>query len=61
MLILHARIKSLKKSGVVAMESFSIELIEVIIHKCSKKRFFEILEELIRKHPQQNTTSDNWV
>ena len=61
MLILHARIQSLKKSGVVAMESFSIELIEVIIHKCSKKRFFEILEELIRKHPQQNTTSDNWV
>ena len=61
MLILHARIQSLKKSGVVIMESFSIELIEVIIHKCSKKRFFEILEELIRKHPQQNTTSDNWV
>ena len=61
MLILHARIQSLKKSGVVAMESFSIELIEVIIHKCSKKRFFEILEELIRKQPQQNTTSDNWV
>ena len=52
LLILHARIQSLKKSGVVAVESFSIELIEVIIHKCSKKRFFEILEELIRKHPQ---------
>ena len=40
LLILHARIQSLKESGVVAMESFSIELIEVIVHKCSKKRGF---------------------
>ena len=31
----------LKESGVVAMESFSIELIEVIAQKCSKKRCFQ--------------------
>ena len=27
-------------SRVVAMESFSIELIEAIVHKCFKKRYF---------------------
>ena len=61
LLILHARIQSLKESGVVTMESFSIELIDVIVHKRSKKGVFEILEELIRKHPQQNTASVNRV
>ena len=48
-LILHTRIESLKESRVVDMESFLIELIEAIGHKCSKK------------HPQRNTTSDNRV
>ena len=43
------------------MESFSIELIEAIVHKCSKKGVLEILEELTRKHPHRNTTSDNRV
>ena len=38
------------------MKPFSIELIEAIVHNCSKKRVFEILEELIRKHPQWNKT-----
>ena len=61
LLILHGRIQFLKESWVVATESFSIELIEVIVHKCSKKGIFEILEELIRKHPQRNTTSDDRV
>ena len=51
----------MKESRVVDMESFSIELIEAIVHKCSKKGVFEILKELIRKHPQWNTTSDNRV
>ena len=41
MLILHARIQSLKESGEVAMGSFSIELIEVIVHKCSKNKRFQ--------------------
>ena len=41
LLTLHARIQFLKESRVVAMESFSIELIEAIVHKCSKKRFFQ--------------------
>ena len=41
LLILHAMIQSLKESGVVATESFSIELIEFIVHKCSKKRCFQ--------------------
>ena len=40
LLILHVRIESLKESGVVAMDSFSIEIIEVTVHKCSKKRCF---------------------
>ena len=53
--------QSLKESRVVALESFSTELVEAIIHNCSKKGVFVILEELIRKHPQQNTASDNWV
>ena len=60
-LILHVRIQSLKEFWVVATESFWIELIEAIVYKCSKKGVFEILEELTRKHPHQNTTSDNWV
>ena len=37
----------LKESRVVAMESFSIELKERIIGKCSKRCVFEILEELM--------------
>ena len=41
------------------MESFSIEVIEVIVHKCSTNGVFEIFEELIRKHSQRKTTSDN--
>ena len=58
---LHSRIQFLKDSLVVAMESFSIELTETIAHKCSKKGVYEMLQERIRKHPQQNTTSDNSV
>ena len=42
----------MKGSGVVAMESFSIELIEVTYRGVLKKGIFEIMEELIRKHPQ---------
>ena len=49
LLILHARIQSLKESGVVAMESFSIELIEVIAQKCSKKRCFQNIEGTYKK------------
>ena len=49
----------LSKSLVVAVQSFSIELIEAIVHKYSKKGVFEILEALTRNHPQRNTTSDN--
>ena len=37
-LVLHARIQSLKESPVVTIESFSIELKETIVHKCSKKK-----------------------
>ena len=48
----HARIQSLKGSGVVAMESFSFELIEVTYRGVLKKGIFERMEELIRKHPQ---------
>ena len=51
----------MKESEVVAMESFSIELIDVNVHKCSKKGVFEILEELTRKHLQRNTASDKRV
>ena len=47
------------KFGMESLESFSFELIEAIVRKCSKKGGFEILEELIRNHPQRNTTSDN--
>ena len=43
------------------MESFSFELIEAVVHKSSKKGAFKIMEELIRNHPQQNTTSDKRV
>ena len=45
--ILHVRIQSLKKSHVVAVEFFSIELKETIVHKCSKKSIFKIMEELM--------------
>ena len=51
LLILHARIQSLKESGVVAMESFSNELMEVIVHKCSKKRCFRNIGEIYTKTP----------
>ena len=61
LLMLHATMQSLKRSWVVAMESFTIELIEAIVHKCSKKGVFKILEEITRKHPYRNTTSDNRV
>ena len=55
--ILHARRKrSLKESRVVTMTSFSIELIETIALKCSKKGVLKMLEELTRKHPPQNLT-----
>ena len=39
-LILYARIQSLKKSRVVAIESFSIEVKNTIVHKCSEKRCY---------------------
>ena len=51
LLILHARIQSLKESGVVAMESFSIELIKVIVHKCSKKMCFRNIGGTYKKTP----------
>ena len=35
-----------KRTRVAAIESFSIELKETIVHKCFKKSVFEILEEL---------------
>ena len=56
-----SKVQALKESRVYTMESFSFELIEAIVHKCSKEGVFEILEELIRNHPQPNTTSDNRV
>ena len=37
-LILHTRIQSWKESQVAAIESFSIDLKETIVRKCSKKR-----------------------
>ena len=40
LLILRARIQFLKESRVAAMESFSNELVKVIVHKSSKKRSF---------------------
>ena len=36
-----------KRSRVVALKPFSFELKETIVHKCSKKNIFEILEELM--------------
>ena len=54
LLILHAMIQSLKKSRVVALEFFSIELIEVIVQKCSKKRCFS----KYWKNLQENTHSE---
>ena len=51
LLILHAKIQSLKESGVVAIKSFSIELIEVIVHKCSKKRCFRNIGGTYNKTP----------
>ena len=50
-LILHARTQFLKESRVVAMESFSIELIEAIVHKCSKKRCFRNTGGTYKKTP----------
>ena len=43
------------------MEFFLIELIKAILHKCSKKGVFEILDKLTKEHPNRNTTSDNRV
>ena len=51
LLILHARIQSLKKSRVIAMESFSTELLEAIIHKCSRKRCFQNIGGTYKKTP----------
>ena len=51
LLILHARIEFLEESRVVAIESFSIELIEVIVHRCSKKRCFRNIEETYKETP----------
>ena len=51
LLIVHGRIKSLKESGVVARESFSIELIKVIVHKFSKKRYFRNIGGTYKKTP----------
>ena len=47
MLILYARIQSLKEYRVVAIKSFSIELKETIMHRYSKKGVSQILEELM--------------
>ena len=47
MLILYARIQSLKEYRVVAIKFFSIELKETIMRKYSKKGVSEILEELM--------------
>ena len=60
-LILRARIQSLKESRVVAMESFSIELIEAIVHKCFKKVAFKILKELKKNTHTKNTISGKGV
>ena len=49
LLILHVRIKFLKESQEVAMKSFSIELIEAIVHKCFKKRCFRNIGGAYRK------------
>ena len=51
LVILHARIQYLKEPQVVAMESLSIELIEAIVRKCSKKRFFGNIEGAYKKTP----------
>ena len=51
LLILHAKIQSFKEPEVVAMEFFSIELIEVIVHKCSKKRCFKNIGGTYKKTP----------
>ena len=45
-----------KRIFVVIMESFSIELIEAIARKCSKKGILKILETLTRKYPYRNST-----
>ena len=60
-LILHARIQSAKESRVVTKESFSNELKEAFVHKCSKKGIFKILGELTRKHLHLSTTYSNRV
>ena len=41
LLILHAKIQSLKESRVVVIEFLSTELKETNVHKCSKKRRFQ--------------------
>ena len=46
---IHARIQSLKESRVVTMEYISVEIIEVIVHKYSKKDVFKSLEEFPKK------------
>ena len=51
LLILQARIQFLKESRVVAMESCSIQLIEVIVHNCSKKRCFRNIGGTYKKTP----------
>ena len=51
LLILDARIQSLKESWVVAMESFSIEHIEAILRKCSKERYFRNIGGTCKKTP----------
>ena len=51
LLILDARIQSLKESWVVAMESFSIEHIEAILRKCSKGRYFRNIGGTCKKIP----------
>ena len=44
-------IQSLKGFGLVTMESFLIELIEVIVHKCSKTRYFRNIGGTYKKTP----------
>ena len=40
------------------MEPFSIELIEAIELKCSKRGVCKMLDKITRKHQLQNTNSD---
>ena len=52
--------QTLKESRTVAMESFSIELIEAIT-SVLKKGVPEIFDNFTRKHPNQNSTLGNRV